>query len=330
MAQGLIMQLGNVKFGILSPTAKSGFCATSSKLAPKQARKLTTRRAPKKMRESALMKMLKRLSAVAAIGCALSVFSLNALANSKLHEKYNALLDKHVVTIDGGASTQVDYKGFKRDQSQLSSYLDQLAAVPPRTFDSWDQNTQLAFLINAYNAYTIDLILTEYPELESIRDLGNFFSSPWDKEIAPLLGKSRSLDDIEHNLIRGDNKYSEPRIHFAVNCASVGCPALREEAYVGERLDAQLDMQTKRFLSDSSRNKIENETLYLSKIFSWYKGDFEKNWKDTNSVFEFILLYTDAMALSSAQVDLIKNGTADIDYLEYDWSLNDTKAAAKN
>jgi hypothetical protein len=326
MAQGLIMQLSNVKFGIFSPTAESDFCATL----PKQAPKLATRRAPKKMRENALMKMLKRISAGAAIGCALSVISLNALADSKLHEKYNALLDKHVVTIDGGANTQVDYKGFKRDHSQLSSYLDQLAAVPPRTFDSWDQNTQLAFLINAYNAYTIDLILTEYPELESIRDLGSFFSSPWDKEIAPLLGKSRSLDDIEHNLIRGDNKYSEPRIHFAVNCASVGCPALREEAYVGERLDAQLDMQTKRFLSDSSRNKIENETLYLSKIFSWYEGDFEKNWKDTNSVSEFILLYKDAMALSSAQVDLIESGKADVDYLEYDWSLNDTKAAVKN
>nr|WP_269519617.1 DUF547 domain-containing protein [Alteromonas sp. BMJM2] len=320
------MQLSNVKFGMFSPTAESGFYNSAPKLVPK----LTTRRAPKKIRENALMKMLKRISTGAAIGCALFVFSLNALADSKLHEKYNALLGKHVVTIDGGASTQVDYKGFKRDQNQLSSYLNQLAAVPSRTFDSWDQNTQLAFLINAYNAYTIDLILTEYPELESIRDLGSFFSSPWDKEIAPLLGKSRSLDDIEHNLIRGDNKYSEPRIHFAVNCASVGCPALREEAYVGERLDAQLDMQTKRFLSDSSRNKIENETLYLSKIFSWYKGDFEKNWKGTQSVSEFILFYKDAMALSSAQVDLIESGKADVDYLEYDWSLNDTNAAVKN
>lgn len=276
------------------------------------------------------MNMLKRISTGAAIGCALSMLSLNALADSKLHEKYSALLDKHVVTIDNGASTQVDYKGFKKDQTQLTSYLNQLAAVPPRTFASWDQNTQLAFLINAYNAYTINLILTEYPNIKSIRDLGSFFSSPWDKEIAPLLGKSRSLDDIEHNLIRGDNKYSEPRIHFAVNCASVGCPALREEAYVGERLDAQLDMQTKRFLSDSSRNTIENETLYLSKIFSWYEGDFEKSWKDTHSVPEFILLYKDAMALSSAQVDLIESGKADVDYLEYDWSLNDTKAAVKN
>ncbi|NDW22329.1 DUF547 domain-containing protein [Alteromonas hispanica] len=255
----------------------------------------------------------------------LAVTSVQALADSKLHDKYNSLLNKHVVTINDGASTQVNYEGFKRDQKALSDYLNQLAAVPPKTFGSWDENTQLAFLINAYNAYTINLILTEYPSLDSIRDLGGFFSSPWKKDIAPLLGKSRSLDDIEHNLIRGDNKYSEPRIHFAVNCASVGCPALREEAYIGEQLDKQLEDQTKRFLGDSTRNTMKGNTLYLSKIFTWYEGDFEKNWKGTSTVKEFIVLYREAMSLNQSQVDAITSGEVEVDYLDYDWSLNDVK-----
>ncbi|AUC90275.1 DUF547 domain-containing protein [Alteromonas sp. MB-3u-76] len=255
----------------------------------------------------------------------LAVTSVQALADSKLHDKYNSLLNTHVVTINDGASTQVNYEGFKRDQKALSDYLNQLAAVPPKTFGSWDENTQLAFLINAYNAYTINLILTEYPSLDSIRDLGGFFSSPWKKDIAPLLGKSRSLDDIEHNLIRGDNKYSEPRIHFAVNCASVGCPALREEAYIGEQLDKQLEDQTKRFLGDSTRNTMKDKTLYLSKIFTWYEGDFEKNWKGTSTVKEFIVLYREAMSLNQSQVDAITSGEVEVDYLDYDWSLNDVK-----
>ena len=211
---------------------------------------------------------------------ALSDEAAHKKANS-LHEPFSALLSEHLKTIDNGASTQVDYHGFKQDRERLTQYLNSLAKVEKSTFDGWSKADQLAFLINAYNAYTVDLILTEYPKIESIRDLGGFFSSPWKKEIAPLLGKTRTLDEIEHELIRGQNEttegYNEPRIHFAVNCASIGCPALREEAYVGARLDSQLDAQTKRFLADTSRNRMNGNTLKLSRIFDWYSEDFEKN-----------------------------------------------------
>lgn len=262
-------------------------------------------------------------------------FSVQAQSEGDLHSPFNKLLGKHVRPIDNGASTQVDYAGFKQDSAQLTQYLNSLASVKKTTFDSWDKDVQLAFLINAYNAYTIDLILTEYPDLESIRDLGSFFSSPWKKNIAPLLGKTRTLDEIEHELIRGPNesnqRYDEPRIHFAVNCASIGCPALREEAYEGATLDTQLEAQTTRFLADASRNRMDGNTLKISKIFDWYREDFEragkneKNWRGTSNLSQFILLYKDALALSSEQVSLLKQGTADIEFLDYDWALNDTQ-----
>lgn len=255
--------------------------------------------------------------------------SFYASAEEGLHSTLDNLLSKYVTPISNGASTQVNYDGFKKEQTTLNEYLARISKVEQSTFNSWNKDKQLAFLINAYNAYTIELILTEYPDIDSIRDLGSFFSSPWKKEIAPLLGETRTLDEIEHELIRGTNQttktYNEPRIHFAVNCASVGCPALREEAYTGDKLDSQLEAQTKRFLADASRNKMSDDTLYLSKIFDWYSEDFERKdgeWRGTSTLTEFILLYKDAMQLTDAQVSTLKNNTADIEFLNYDWALN--------
>lgn len=255
--------------------------------------------------------------------------SVYASAEEGLHSTFDNLLSKYVTPISNGASTQVNYDGFKKERNTLNEYLARLSKVKQRTFDSWGKDKQLAFLINAYNAHTIELILTEYPDIDSIRDLGSFFSSPWKKEIALLLGETRTLDEIEHELIRGTNQttkiYNEPRIHFAVNCASVGCPALREEAYTGDILDVQLEAQTKRFLADASRNKMSDNTLHLSKIFDWYREDFERDngsWRGTSTLNEFILLYKDAMQLTDAQVSALKNDTADIEYLDYDWALN--------
>ena len=267
--------------------------------------------------------------AVGSIALLAASVSFYASAEAGLHSTFDNLLSKYVTPISNGASTQVNYDGFKKERNTLNEYLARLAKVEQSTFDSWNKDKQLAFLINAYNAYTIELILTEYPDIDSIRDLGSFFSSPWKKEIAPLLGETRTLDEIEHELIRGTNQttktYNEPRIHFAVNCASVGCPALREEAYTADKLDSQLEAQTKRFLADTSRNKMSDDTLYLSKIFDWYSEDFEgKNgeWRDTSTLNEFILLYKDAMQLTETQVSALKNDTANIEYLNYDWALN--------
>lgn len=257
------------------------------------------------------------------LSCWLSCLASFSFADDNLHSEFDRLLKKHVITIDNGASTQVDYAGFMRDKPLLENYLSSLAKVERTTFDGWSDDYQLAFLINAYNAHTIALILTEYPDITSIRDLGGFFSSPWKKEIAPLLGEVRTLDDIEHNLIRGDNKYQEPRIHFAVNCASVGCPALREESYTGEKLETQLQGQTERFLADKTRNYVLDDTLYLSKIFSWYGSDFEQGWQGAHSVQAFVRLYGDALGLSEIQRSRLKSGDMTISFNEYDWRLND-------
>ena len=249
----------------------------------------------------------------------------SVLQAKPLHESWNTLLAQHVSPINKGHSTSVDYQGFLAQRSQLKDYLKDLEQISQSDFDQWSDNKKLAFLINAYNAWTVELILTEYPDLKSIRDLGSFFRSPWAKSFIPLLGNTYSLDDIEHELIRGDNKYQEPRIHFAVNCASIGCPALREEAYDESRLDNQLEEQTQRFLSDTSRNYIQDKQLYLSSIFKWYKGDFEKGFRGANSLESFLLLYPESLKLTKNQRSTLANNDMEIDFLDYDWQLNDVK-----
>jgi len=242
-----------------------------------------------------------------------------------IHQPWNELLNKHVKSIHEGVSTQADYAGFKTEQAKLQAYLNTLSQVEKSDFDSWNKATQLAFLINAYNAWTVEFILSEYPKIDSIKDLGSFFSSPWRKEFIPLLGETRSLDNIEHTLIRGDNKYNEPRIHFAVNCASIGCPALREQAYNAQHLEQQLTHQTTRFLADTTRNYSDGDTLYLSSIFKWYQGDFEKGGAGTHSLADFILLYSNALNLTAQQQQQLNNNTMKIKFLDYDWALNDSQ-----
>ena len=136
------------------------------------------------------------------------------------------------------------------------------------------------------------------------------------------MGKTLSLNDIEHGLIRGSGRYNDPRIHFAVNCASIGCPALREEAYTGEKLEQQLTEQAERFLTDTSRNYIKSGNLYLSSIFKWYDGDFEKGFRDTKSIQNFILLYADVLKLTDKQKSALAKQDFDIKFLDYNWKLN--------
>ena len=181
---------------------------------------------------------------------AASACSLPALAQTAAfdhgHAAWTALLKKHVVLLDGGKASQVRYAGMAADRASLKAYLAQLSAVSPAAFEAFSKPQQMAFLINAYNAFTVELILTRYPKLASIRDLGSLLQSPWKPQFVKLLGTQMSLDNIEHDTLRARGRYDDPRIHFAVNCASVGCPMLREEAFVADRLDAQLDEQTRR------------------------------------------------------------------------------------
>lgn len=238
------------------------------------------------------------------------------------HGEWDALLKQYVQP--QGATTVVDYAGFATAQTRLRAYQDRLSAVKQDEFDQWDNNEQLAFLINAYNAWTVVLVLTSYPDIKSIKDTGSLFSSPWHKTFIPLLGKTRSLDDIEHNLIRGSGRYNDPRIHFVVNCASIGCPALRPEAYSGgDRLDAQLEEQTHLFLSDRSRNHLENGVLRVSSIFKWYHEDFEKGWRGVHALPSFFARHAAALGLSATDIKRLLSGGIDIEYQNYDWRLND-------
>ncbi len=238
------------------------------------------------------------------------------------HSVWDAMLKRHVQSPDNGMTTAVDYAGFAAERDSLQSYLAGLSAVEPQTFDTWPVDEQLAFLINAYNAWTVELILGAWPELESIKDLGSLFRSPWSRAFIPLLGKTRSLDDIEHGLIRESGRYREPRIHFAVNCASIGCPALRAEAYRADVLPAQLDEQTRVFLADRSRNRLSGTTLELSSIFKWYRKDFEKQWQGYARLEDFLADYAAALGLSPVDVRRLKAGEIRIRFLDYDWRLN--------
>lgn len=248
--------------------------------------------------------------------------------HNNLHSTWNKLLQENVVAINNGHSTAVDYAAMKEDSSELQAYLNNLSRVTQSEFNGWEKSKQLAFLINAYNAWTVNLILTSYPDLASIKDLGSFFSSPWSKEFISLLGKTYSLDNVEHDLIRGavDSQgkpvYNDPRIHFAVNCASIGCPALRAEAYISAKLEHQLEEQAVRFLSDTSRNYAKGNTLNLSSIFKWYGGDFEQGYKDAHSLEEFMLTYANALNLTADQQSALSNDKMKISFLDYDWDLN--------
>ena len=218
------------------------------------------------------------------------------------HDLFDQLLEKHV------KNGVVDYKGLKQNETKLEEYLGVLEMVDP---EKLSRNDQFAFFINAYNAWTIKLILTGYPGVKSIKELGSFFRSPWKKKICRIGGEVITLDDIEHAILRP--RFKDPRIHFAVNCASKDCPPLRKEAYRGSILDKQLDDATKQFLNDPKKNYLDGKTLYVSEIFEWFGDDFD------NRIVEFFLRY--------AQEDLKKNllkdqNAIEVKYLDYDWSLN--------
>ncbi|MEO7403501.1 MAG: DUF547 domain-containing protein, partial [Burkholderiales bacterium] len=244
------------------------------------------------------------------------------------HGAFTTLLKKHVVLGPGAHASQVRYAELLKDRPALKSYLESLSKVTEAEFKTWTKPQQLAFLMNAYNGYTLELILTRYPNLKSIRDFGYIpkLTSVWDKWTFPLLGKEISLNGVEHDTIRVPGVYDDPRIHFAVNCASIGCPMLREEAFVAERLDAQLDEQAARFLADRSRNRVSADgTLEVSKIFDWYKGDFEKGLKGIKSREAFFAKYAKSLTDNVEHQKLVVDGKAAIRTLDYDWSLNDAK-----
>ena len=241
------------------------------------------------------------------------------------HAAWTALLNKHVTVLGGGKASQLRYAGMAADHAALKAYLASLSAVSAAAFGAFSKAQQMALLINAYNAFTVELILSRYPKLASIKDLGSLIQSPWKQKFVPLLGNTVSLDGIEQDMLRARGRYDDPRIHFAVNCASIGCPMLREEAFVADKLDAQLDEQTLRFMGDRSRNRYADGKLQLSKIFDWYGGDFKAGHKGINSLPAFAARYANQLADAPAERERIKAATLDVGFLDYDWKLNDAR-----
>jgi hypothetical protein len=243
------------------------------------------------------------------------------------HTAWSALLQKHVVLRDGGRASSVSYAGFSRDRGLLKAYLGALSAVPESEFAAWSKPQQLAFLINAYNAFTIEKILMRYPDIRSIRDFGKLIGNPWKDRFFTLFGRDLTLDGIEHDMIRAPGRYEDPRIHFAVNCASIGCPMLREEAYVAARLEVQLDEQALRFMSDRTRNRYEAAArkLALSSIFDWYGKDFARGWKGYASLDQWLVRYADQLADKPEERAAIRAGGMPLTFLDYDWRLNDAR-----
>lgn len=245
-----------------------------------------------------------------------------AQAQSFDHGNWDTLLKRNVVLVRGGVASQVRYDGMARDRAALKAYLASAGKVSRATFDGWSKPDQLAFLINVYNAATVELILTRYPNIASIKDLGTLFQGPWAKPFVALLGKTASLDDIEHGLIRGSGRYNDPRIHFAVNCASIGCPALGRAAFRGAALEAQLDAAVRGFLSDRTRNRVQGDGVAVSSIFKWYRGDFEKGWRGASTLPAFFALYANSLGLDPAAAARAKAGKLGITFLDYGWQLN--------
>lgn len=227
-------------------------------------------------------------------------FALAASAQSfdQTYSSFNHLLETHV------ADGRVDYRGLKSDPQPLASYLARAGAVKEPEFNAWNQSEQLAFLINLYNAATLQLIIDYYP-VESIKKIGTFFKGPWDQPVVSLFGKTITLNELEHGIIR--KRYNEPRIHMVLVCAAKGCPPLRSEVYTADQLDAQLDDQSRIYLSSPDGLVIERTAgvARISSIFKWYGDDFP-------SVESFIEKH------SGESIKGLK-----IRYLSYDWSLNE-------
>jgi len=231
-----------------------------------------------------------------------TVFCFSQKAPS--HHQWDNLLKKHV-----NASGMVNYKGFQKDKTGFDAYIKILGDNAPQS--SWSQNEQKAYWINAYNAFTVSLILQKYP-VKSIKDIaGNIYkiNTPWDIKFINIGGKKYDLNNIEHGILR--KKFDDPRIHFALVCAAMSCPRLRNEAYTGAKLDAQLDDAGKGFLNDKSKNRISTDKAEISKYFTWYSGDFTKN----GNLVYFINKYSQTKI----------NSKTKISYLDYNWSLNEQK-----
>jgi hypothetical protein len=251
-----------------------------------------------------LFRVITLILAMSAVSCHQSTLGM-AGTTPPSHQIWDQLVKTHVKP-----NGMVDYKGFIREKAKLESYLKLLSENAPDR-KTWSKNQQLAYWINAYNAFTVKLIVDNYPT-KSIRDLGPKLKIPlikdvWHYKFFKIGGVETSLDEIEHSIIR--KEFDEPRIHFAINCASVSCPPLLNEAFTPEKLESQLQKVAIGFINDPTRNKITPDNAQISSIFSWFQGDFTKK----GSLIDFLNRYSKVKIKPNAKIS----------HLNYNWSLNE-------
>jgi hypothetical protein len=234
--------------------------------------------------------------------CHLPIGQTGAASSAVDNTLYAGLLARHV------HQGVVDYRGLKQEVPVLDRYLDVLAAVDPGLLSA---DARFAFYVNAYNAWTLKLILNHYPGITSIKEAGSFWESPWKKKLARINGGLLTLDEIEHDILR--SQFKDPRVHFAVNCASKSCPPLYSVPFNGHDLDRQLDHVTRSFINDPARYRLEGDVLYVSRIFKWFGADFN------DDIIGFFQTYAegDLKTVLQAKAQDLK-----VKFLDYDWSLN--------
>ncbi|MEL7220272.1 MAG: DUF547 domain-containing protein [Bacteroidota bacterium] len=248
--------------------------------------------------------LLSILASVLLIGNSCSAPNLSSTAQPINHASWDSLLRQHVDEYG-----LVNYQAMLKDSNALNAYLDLLSKNAPNT-KSWTEAEQMAYWINAYNAFTIKIILDHYP-VKGIKDIKNgvpFVNSVWDIKFFKIADEEFDLNNIEHGILR--KKFDDPRIHFALVCASMSCPKLQKFAFTAEQLDAQLEQASREFFNDSFRNKINDKPIRLSKILSWYWMDFKGQ-------------YDGRYALINRYTDLDVSSEEEIDFLDYNWELNE-------
>lgn len=248
-------------------------------------------------------------TALVLIGCAILISAcrvkdFQSASKPISHALFDSLLRQHV-----NEAGLVDYKGFIQDSVKFKEYLQLLGRHHPND-EHWSREDQMAYWINAYNAFTIQLIVDHYP-VASIKDIKNgipFVNTVWDIKFIQIEDAEYDLNNIEHGILRP--KFSDPRIHFAVNCASFSCPKLQRFAFSGEKLEEQLEQAAWEFINDESKNRLSPNKIELSKILSWYWGDFKDQY---GSRVDLVNTYSDTKI----------NPGAEVQFLDYGWSLNE-------
>lgn len=220
------------------------------------------------------------------------------------HATWNVLLKKHV-----DQKGMVNYQGMLKDSLELNEYLNLLRENHPNE-ENWSVDERLAYWINAYNAFTVRLIIRNYP-VKSIKDIAGkipFVNTPWDIQFIQIEDETYDLNNLEHGIIR--KEFDEPRIHFVLVCAAMSCPKLRNEAFTAEKLEAQLEEEAIYFFNNPAKNEISTEKIKISKLLDWYWGDFK-------GIAKSRVEYVNRYSTTKVNVD------AEVDFMDYQWELNE-------